>query len=286
MTTDRRPDFIIIGATKSATTWLQSRLQQHPKIFMPDPELHFFSRGYDQGEAWYQAQFADARPDQLIGEKSNSYFDEPPAETRLKAYAPDARLIAQLRNPIDRAYSDYCMLFRRAEVSSDIDRYLGADSPLKNRLLDSGLYHRHMRRYLDRFPREQLLVTLYDDMTENPAALLDRVSAHIGLAEPLPHSPAVAGKIKDKNAPMLPLGIRRLAKPIKHWVAPFRQQSWFIKTRSLLAEPVDYPPLTPALRRKLADYFQSDIEALAELLATDLDHWLLSRSQHRQSEAV
>lgn len=275
MTTDRRPDFIIIGATKSATTWLQKRLQRHPKVFMPGPELHYFSRAYDQGEAWYREQFAAAAPDQLIGEKSNSYFDEPPAETRLKAHAPDARLIAQLRNPIERAYSDYCMLFRRGEVGRDIDRCLDAKSALKSRLLDSGLYHRHMRRYLDLFPREQLLVTLYDDMTGDPAALLDRVSAHIGLAEPIPHAPTMAGKVKDKNAPMLPLGIRRLAGPVKHLVAPFRQQRWFIGARSLLAKPVDYPPLTPALRDKLADYFRSDVEALAALLETDLERWLL-----------
>ncbi|MDH3665210.1 MAG: sulfotransferase domain-containing protein, partial [Alphaproteobacteria bacterium] len=121
MTTERRPDFIIIGATKSATTWLQRCLQQHPQIFMPMSELHYFSRCYDRGDAWYQAQFAGAAPGQLIGEKSNSYFDEPPAETRLKGYAPSARLIAQLRNPIDRAYSDYCMLLRRGEVDRDIE---------------------------------------------------------------------------------------------------------------------------------------------------------------------
>ena len=277
MTTDRRPDFIIIGATKSATTWLQQRLQQHPKVFMPDPELHFFSRCYDQGEDWYQQQFAAAEPDQLIGEKSNSYFDEPPAESRLKAYAPNAKLIAQLRNPIDRAYSDYCMLFRRGEVDGDIERYLGDDSPLKNRLLDSGLYHGHVRRYLDLYPREQLLVTLYDDMVTAPAALLKRVRDHIGLAEPLPDLPMVGSRVKDKNAPILPLGIRRLAKPFKHWVAPFRQQSWFISARSLFAKPTDYPALTPALRQRLADYFRSDVEALARLLEVDLDHWLLSQ---------
>lgn len=280
MTTDRRPDFIIIGATKSATTWLQRCLQQHPRIFMPDPELHYFSRVYDRGEAWYQEQFAVARPDQLIGEKSNSYFDEPPAETRLKAHAPNARLIAQLRNPIERAYSDYCMLLRRGEVGRDIDRYLDTDSPMKKRLLDSGLYCEHMSRYLDLFPREQLLVTLYNDMIDRPAELLGQVSAHIGLAKPLAPALGMGRKVKDKNEPMLPLGIRRLARPLKQWVEPFRQQRWFINVRSLLVKPVDYPPLTPALRLKLSDYFRSDIEALATLLDTNLDHWLAARQSH------
>ena len=280
MTTDRRPDFIIIGATKSATTWLQRCLQQHPGIFMPAPELHYFSRVHDRGEAWYQGQFAAARPDQLIGEKSNSYFDEPPAETRLKAHVPDARLIAQLRNPIERAYSDYCMLLRRAEVGRDIERYLGADSPMKKRLLDSGLYYRHMSRYLDLFPREQLLVTLYDDMLARPATLLQAVGTHIGLAGAPDAAADMEQKVKDKHEAILPLGIRRLARPVKHWAAPFRRQRWFVGMRALLARPVDYPPLTPALRLTLADYFRADVEALADLIGTDLSPWLNSAQSH------
>ena len=216
----------------------------------------------------------------MIGEKSNSYFDERPAEIRLKRAAPDARLIAQLRNPIDRAYSDYCMLLRRGEVDHDIDRHLGADGPMRKRLLDSGLYAEHVSRYLDIFPREQLLITLYDDMTARPREMLGQVAAHIGLDEPLSPSPTMDRKVKDKNAPMLPLGIRRIAKPIKHWAAPFRQQRWFIGARSLLAKPVDYPDLTPALKLTLSDYFRSDIETLAKLLGTNLDAWLASHRSH------
>ncbi|MDH3660199.1 MAG: hypothetical protein OEU92_09240, partial [Alphaproteobacteria bacterium] len=109
---------------------------------------------------------------------------------------------------------------------------------------------------------------------ERPAELLTEVSTHIGLAEPLSLAPTMSKKVKDKNEPMLPLGLRRLAKPIKHWAAPFRQQRWFICVRSLLAKPVDYPPLTPELRLRLSDYFQSDIEALAKLLDKPLDRWL------------
>ena len=274
MTTDWRPDFIIIGATKSATTWLQQCLQLHPKVFMPGPELHYFSRCYDKGHGWYRAQFDGAGPDRLIGEKSNSYLDEPPAEIRLQAFAPDARLIVQLRNPIERAYSDYCMLLRRGEVDRDIDRYLGAGSPLKTRLLDSGLYHRHLTRYLDLFPREQLLVTLYDDMRARPAALLGEVGRHIGLDTPVPNASETGRKVKDKTTPILHHRLRRLLGPIKPLAKPFRDNALFIAVRGLLARPIDYPPLTPSIRATLSDYLRADIEALSTLLGRDLGHWL------------
>ncbi len=273
MVKGRRPDFIIIGATKSATTWLQRCLQQDPGIFMPRPELHFFSRHHDKGEAWYESQFEAARPDQLVGEKSNSYFDEPPAETRLRAYVPSARLIVQLRNPIDRAYSDYCMMLRRGDVDRDIERYLGAGSPLKRRLLDSGKYHEHMTRYLDCFPKEQLLVTLYDDMVNAPDTLLQRVGAHVGV-DGLTAPAMVERRVRDKNEPIVPVHLRRIFRPAKRWVAPFRQQRWFQNARSLVARRVDYPPLTPALRQRLGDFFRDDVDALGRLLDRDLSHWL------------
>ena len=117
-------DFLVIGATKSATTWLQRSLQADPDVFMPDPELHYFSRELQLGDDWYLDQFAGAAPGQRIGEKSNSYLEDPQAAARIARSLPRARLVAQLRSPIERAYSDYCMMYRRGEVGRDVARYL------------------------------------------------------------------------------------------------------------------------------------------------------------------
>ena len=67
-------NFLIIGAAKSATTWLQQTLQADPAVSMPDPELHYFSRFYDRGHNWYFDQFPKTEGKKLIGEKSNSYL--------------------------------------------------------------------------------------------------------------------------------------------------------------------------------------------------------------------
>jgi Sulfotransferase domain len=267
------PDFVIIGATKAATTWLTQNLQAHPQIFMPDPELHYFSRCHDQGEAWYQAQFAGAAPGQLIGEKSASYLPHPEAPARLRALLPGARLVAQLRNPIERAYSDYCMHFRRGQVGRNLARYLDAGRTTVPRLLEDGLYFQHLSAFLRLFPRAQLTVILYDDIRRDPLPVFRSVCAHIGV-EPEADAALLGRRIKNKDAAVVPPLAKRLLAPLKPAVQPFREQRAFRAARSLIARRLDYPELTPRLRQQLADYYRADVEALKQLLERDLGHWL------------
>jgi len=272
--TDRQPAFVIVGATKSATTWLQRSLQQDSKVFMPGPETHYFSRQFERGPAWYGALFEPALPGQVLGEKSNSYLDHPQAPERLRAALPEARLIVQLRNPIERAYSDYCMLFRRGEVGADPERYLGGEGPLTERLCEGGLYFRHISRFLEIFPREQLCVTLYDDLRTEPAKVLGQVRAHIGLETAGAGEEVLALRVKDKTSPHVPLLARRLLAPFKGLVQPVRDTAWFRATRALIARPVRYPELTQTIRARLRAYYQEDVRALSDLLGRDLGFWL------------
>ena len=202
--TDRQPDFVIVGATKSATTWLQRNLQQHSAVFMPGTETHYFSRNFERGPAWYGAFFAPAAAHQIVGEKSNSYLDHPEAPRRLREALPDVRLIVQLRNPIERAFAHYRSHFRRGEVGADVDRDLGAGSLDAERLHAGGLYFRHLSRFLELFPREQLCVTLYDDLDREPASVLNRIRAHIGLAT----TDAIGGRSCDRSRTRCPAARR------------------------------------------------------------------------------
>src|SRR5688500_16568506 len=102
MSEGRLPNFVIIGAAKAATTWLSYNLGAHPEVFLPTQELHYFSRFHHKGEDWYRAPFRDAEDTQLIGEKSASYLADAATPLRLQGLLPRARLIAQLRNPIER----------------------------------------------------------------------------------------------------------------------------------------------------------------------------------------
>jgi Sulfotransferase domain len=272
MSENRLPNFVIIGAAKAATTWLSYNLGAHPEVFLPTQELHYFSRFRHKGEDWYRAHFRDAQDTQLIGEKSASYLADAATPLRLHGLLPRARLIAQLRNPIERAYSDYCMHYRRGQVSTDIDCYLDpARTPIP-RLLDHGFYHRQLMNFMRVFPPEQIRILLYDDIRQRPIEVFADVCGFLGIdATVAPQS--VESRIKDKATPVVPPTARRLLAPLKDLVAPYRQTRAFAAVRGLFARTLHYPPLTPALRKQLAAHYAEDVARLSELLGRDLSIW-------------
>lgn len=267
------PSFIIIGAAKSATTWITHKLQQNPAVFLPGPEPHYFSTEFHRRESWYQSIFKDAQPGQVIGEKSADYLAHPEAPRRIAQRFPGIKLIVQLRNPIERAYSDYCMLYRRGTVKGNPENYLVRAHTDVPRFLDDGLYGQHLARFLEFFPKEQLKVILYDDIRNQPAAIIEDISSYIGV-EPFLDNVAAAERVKYKDAPMLPLGLRKLLEPVKGLAQPLRGKPWFAAVHRKIARPVEYPPLTADLRARMRDYFADDVTGLGKLLGRDMNFWL------------
>lgn len=265
------PQFLIIGAVKAATTWIADQLRARDDVFLPKPEPHYFTRVYRRGESWYASLFAKARSDQLIGEKSADYLADSEAPARAAALLPDAMLIAQLRNPVDRAYSDYCMHFRRGYVGGDVERHLDTQSGTP-RFLQSGLYARHIARWLDHFPADRLKIVLYDDIRAEPARVLTDICHALNLS-PTVDAEHIQRRSNDSEAPLVPRPLRRLPKPIKDLVAPLRGNPAFEATRRLVARPVEYPRLTADLRLRLNDYYADDVAQLERLLDRDLSAW-------------
>lgn len=273
MPRERLPKFIIIGAAKAATTWIAHQLRERDDVFLPGPEPHFFSRAFDRGEEYYASLFADARGDQLIGEKSADYLAHPDAARRIAAMLPDVQLIVQLRNPIERAYSDYCMLVRRGQAGRDIEAYLDRDRTPEPRFLEDGLYARHIGRFLDYFPRERLKIILYEDIANHPRRILGEVCTTLALSPPFAMRVG-AERVNDGSAPLLPMPLRRLPHPFKAGVRPLRGNPAFERIRSLLARPFRYPPLRGDVRARLEQFYRDDVETLGKLLGCNLDDWI------------
>ncbi len=269
----RLPHFVIIGAAKAATTWLSTVLARQPKVFMPQQEVHFFNRHYQLGLNWYVTNFADAGPDQIIGEKSASYLADPQVPGRLARLLPEAHLIVQLRDPVERAYSDYCMLLRRGEVSDNIARYLDPDDTPVRRFVDDGLYAHHLAAFLKVFPQTQVKILFYDDILRDPGNVYRDIICFIGLVEAMPIE-EIAQRVKDKTTPMLPLPARRLLRPLKGLVRPWRDRAALKKIHGLFARPVAYPPLAETTRRRLAAFYADDVRVLEKLVDRRLDGWL------------
>ena len=212
------------------------------------------------------------RPEDI--ENVADYLAHPQAAQRIAALLPDARLIVQLRSPVERAYSDYCMLYRRGTVDGRIERHLTGRSR-ETRFLDGGLYRHHLTRFFDHFDPSQIQVVLYEDIQRVPEAVLEAVRHHIDAPAPIT-AVVPEHRHNDSRAPMLPIGMRRALAPFKGAVAPLRRHSWFAGLHRRMARRIDYPALSTDLRRRLRDYYAADVEALQTVLGRNLDHWLAS----------
>ena len=171
------PDFLYVGTSKAGSTWLFNALARHPDVFLPsDKGLYYFDAHFDRGADWYLEHFRGSGG-LVRGEVSHSYLSSPQAPARIAALAPGVRLLVCLREPVDRAFSDYLDLRKNQQFdgpfAAALERY--------PRLVDRGRYASHLRRYLEVFPREQLLVQLFDDLRSDPQAYADQVFDFLGL---------------------------------------------------------------------------------------------------------
>ncbi|WP_157218498.1 sulfotransferase family protein [Flavisphingomonas formosensis] len=267
------PSFLIIGAVKAATTWISHQLRAHPALWLPDSEPHFFSTDYYRGLDWYRSLFAAAPAGRIVGEKSADYLAHPEAAQRIAAHLPGVPLIIQLRDPVERAYSDYCMLYRRGTVGGDPRRYLDAAQTSFPRFLEGGRYAKHLRRLLDHVPANTVKIILYEDIHRDPDRMIEEVCHHIGVDSHIAEE-AVSERRNDSTAPMLPLPLRRLLRPARPLLDPLRTNSWLAGMRAAMARPVRYPPLTEELKSMLREYYRADIIALQGLMDRDLSGWL------------
>ncbi|MET0366510.1 MAG: sulfotransferase [Sphingobium sp.] len=267
------PDFLVIGAVKAATTWLHAQLQANPALYLPDPEPHYFSSDYDRGIDFYRDFFTDAPDGAMLGEKSADYLAHPHAASRIAALLPDVPMVVQLRNPVERAYSDYCMLYRRGTVQGPPEAYFDRATTTQPRFLDDGLYAQHLQRWYDLFDPAQIHVLLFEDVKKAPRLTMQAVCEHIGA----PHHFVDAlsdRRVNDGSAQFLPLALRNALAPFKDSVKPLRNNPVFNGVRNLLVREVRYPPFLPDTRARLVDFYAKDVERLGKMLNRDLGHWL------------
>lgn len=208
----RLPDFVVIGAAKSGTTSLYALLDRHPGIFMPEiKEPEFFARDdiFAQGIQSYAQAYAQARPEQLVGEASTLYTLSPlypQTAARLAAHTPDAKLIYMMRQPVERAYSFYVQLIKTYQNSTgDLavhrsfeecldparrapgggkEILTGANAHLPDTpelCLAGSDYVVQIEAWLEHFPREQMLFLKFEDFVANRSAVTRQITEFLDL---------------------------------------------------------------------------------------------------------
>src|SRR4051812_13380369 len=201
------PDFFVIGAPKAGTTALHVALARHPQVFMSrvkEPK-HFLvdgppPSGGGPGDAktyreyvWqrpaYEALFDAAPPGARRGESTAFYLYDHAAQQRIMSAVPGARMIALLRDPVDRAHSNWTHLWSAGlEPEPDFVRACGLEARRIElgwapfwRYLELGRYGQQLAHLYTVFPREQVHVVLYRDLRQEPAETVDRICDFLGV---------------------------------------------------------------------------------------------------------
>jgi Sulfotransferase domain len=189
----RLPDFLIGGAPRSGTTWLYQLLDRHPAVYLakpvsPEPKFFLVDRLYEKGLGYYaDTWFAAAGPAQKAGEKSTDYLESAVAARRIAHDLPKAKLVFILREPAARAYSNYLWTRMNGLETEDFAAALALEERRERELPEQlkfarpfayfsrGLYADLLAAYVDRFPREQILVLRYEDIDARPEGVAERL---------------------------------------------------------------------------------------------------------------
>ena len=201
------PTFIIAGAPRSGTTWLYQLLDRHPDVYMakpvrPEPKFFLVDDLYAKGIDFYRdTWFAGRSGQRAAGEKTTNYLESPEAAERIHRHLPDVRLVFILREPSQRAYSNWAWSRMNGMESEDFERALALEDERERTVTERlkyarphayfsrGLYASMLAAYTTRFPREHILYLKFDDIVFNPAGLAARLHQFIGV-EPRPSDTA------------------------------------------------------------------------------------------------
>jgi hypothetical protein len=305
-----RPDFLIVGAPKAGTTAVHSALARHPEVFVSQPkEPKYWLCDDAPPPAWrgpgdahsqqewiwqrdtYFRLFEGAQPDQVRGESTPFYLWSRGAHRRIGEALPEVKVIAVVRDPIDRAYSNWMHLWSDGlEPESDFetafalqdDRVAAGWAPFW-RYRELGMYGEqlaHLRSYVD---PDRILVIRYREIVDEPQATVDRACRFLGIAEghvpeiPRDNSrnfvapgwrPAVLGPVVRTGARLgafaPPQVWRRASVPL---------------VRQLSGAEAHRPHLTAEQRARLVPAFADDIATLARLTGEDFGDWLSTQSR-------
>jgi hypothetical protein len=304
------PNFFIIGAQKAGTTSLYHYLKQHPQVYMsPVKEPFFFSSKIDPNgrvvkERFggpvrvrkprfanldeYRKLFEGVEGEKAIGEASPLYHYAPGTAERIKRFVPDAKVIALLRNPADRAYSAFLYALRiGTEPLSDFGRALREEG---DRIRDHwhysfhyrnrGNYYAQLKSYYEVFGRERVGVWLYEDLKDGPGDVVRSVFRFLEVDDAFvpdtysKHNPALVPKGETGR---VAIRVMNATLPVAGKVVPSAHKVRRLVDRWVLTD--ELPPIDPEIRRYLLEDHRENILKLQHLIGRDLSAWLTEEDE-------
>jgi len=295
-----QPNFMLIGAGKAGTTAIYEYLRQHPQVYMsPVKEPNFFAfkgekltfRGPGEDRminatsitdpTQYQALFDGVSGEKAIGEASQWYLYSEKAAVRIKEAFPTIKLLAILRDPVKRAYSDYLHFVR--DDREPIDSFIAAIAQEQTRIdahwgfghyIRRGLYYEQVKRYFSLFDRQQIRLYLNEDLKTAPSGLMKDIFKFLEIDETF--SPDTSFRPNVSGVPKNKLLHRFLGKsnPIRMLLEPYAPDRLRKAMITFKGNNLSQPPLPDEIRQELIPMFREDILKLQDLLQRDLTAWL------------
>jgi hypothetical protein len=307
------PNFFLVGAPKAGTTALYRYLTQHPGIYMsPIKEPHFladeirlgnftdafrklaesrlpaqtqylkgpvidrFSGGPIPDWSDYLKLFQGATVQTAIGEASVCYLWSPSAPANMASHFPHSRILMVLRNPVERAFTQYAHMLTFADKCISFREYVDAamqsDSTRIGELypfLRFGLYHEQLTRYMEKFDSSRIQVHFYEDYRQDPRKLLQSIYRFLNV------DPAFEADLSERHMEArVPRSfyLKRTMKRFGVWNKVKDHVPDNLRRR--LPRPRGSLSLSPVDRNYLVEYYRDDIGKLSQLLDRDLTHWL------------
>ncbi len=178
-----KPNFLVIGAPKCATTALCFNLAMHPDVCVSYPKEPFFfcfDEVWAKGWGWYESLFVDAQACTAVGEGSTLYCHTrtyPQALERIAEHLPHAKIIYMVRHPLERIRSNYVELLSQGQTMRPFNEAVRTDG----QYIDGSLYHVTLEAYRRHFPAERILVKFYEDYAADPRRVLREVFEFLGV---------------------------------------------------------------------------------------------------------
>ena len=292
----RLPDFIVVGAAKSGTTTLSKYLRRHPGVFMATPkEPEYFARDevYAKGPEWYAQLFAGAHYSQICGEAStrySNYPEFPDTAARMARLIPRAKLIYLIREPVRRAYGYWVQKIvnkHRGWSTEHVAPTFEEAISESRQFVDGSDYMLQIERFLEFFPRENLLVIIFEEFVKDPPCLLANVTEHIG-ADPFPegiaqeyvrgnpttdHFEHLTRRLIAQRWKRIP-GVKGLCSIVPQAATErlYRSIRNSPYGRSMAAS-LEPPRMLPDTERSLRSYFEERNNALEDFLGLKIDAW-------------
>ena len=310
------PNCFIIGAQKAGTTSVYHYLTQHPQVYMsPVKEPCFFNHdmdtegkiidgrfgGSDQHKEprfssidEYHALFRSAHGETAIGEASPPYIYVPGTAERIARYAPEARVIAILRNPAERAYSAYLHAVRigREPLTDFGQALLQEEGRIRENwhytfhYCSRGFYFAQLEHYFKVFERERIGVWLYEDLRRDPTEVAQSIFRFLEVDDTfVPDTSARHNPAGVPKGSIARTAIRVMDTAASTFLETFTSTSRIYPLLSKMRQRVQGqivskpPPLDPGIRAELIERYTEDVLKLQGLIERDLSAWLDVREQ-------